>query len=94
VLEAGRRLCESVGAERGAPEAMTGTMITVRLPEQFGATEADSLRLRDALLFEDRIEIQLHAWHGRLWVRMSAQIYNDEQDLERLVNALAVRCPA
>ena len=33
----------------------------------------------------------LHAWRGRLWTRVSAQIYNDRTDIERLADALAQR---
>ena len=90
-LEAARRLRAGVGAEIVAPESMTGTMITVRLPAAYGSSDRDAAALRDALLFEDRIEIQLHAWRERLWVRVSAQVYNDERDIERLVQALASR---
>ena len=47
--------------------------------------------LRLALLLEDRIEVQLHAWRGRLWARVSAQVYNDRSDIERLADAVARR---
>ena len=53
----------------------------------------DATRLRDALLFEDRIEVQLHAGRGRLWVRVSAQVYNEMNDMERLAEAIAARNP-
>src|SRR5207247_7703827 len=56
-LEAVRQLGEGAGAEPTAPESMTGTMTTVRLPASFGATNDDASRLRDALLFEDRVEV-------------------------------------
>jgi isopenicillin-N epimerase len=73
------------------PRDMVGTMATVPLPEDAGTTDADAARLRLALLIEDRIEVQLHAWHGRLWIRVSAQIYNDRQDIDRLAEAVARR---
>ena len=47
-----------------------------------------------ALLVEDRIEVQLHAAYGRLWIRVSAQVYNDRADLQRLGDAVAKRCAA
>ena len=94
VLDATRRLVEVAGAEPTAPESMTGTMTTVRLPARFGTTIDDAAGLRDALLFEDRVEVQLHSWRNRLWVRVSGQIYNDGDDLERLVHGLAARCHA
>ena len=66
-------------------------MVTVPLPEAAGATDDDAARLRLALLLEDRIEVQLHAWRGRLWVRVSAQVYNDRTDIARLAEAVARR---
>jgi isopenicillin-N epimerase len=71
-------------------EAQVGTMITVPLPERAGGLDA-ALRLRDALLFEDHIEVQLHPFRDRLWVRVSAQIYNEAADVERLAEAVANR---
>ena len=73
------------------PREMVGTMVTVPLPQDAGATDADATRLRLALLVEERIEVQLHAWRGRLWTRVSAQIYNDRSDIERLADAVARR---
>jgi isopenicillin-N epimerase len=73
------------------PREMVGSMATVPLPPQAGATDADALRLRLALLVEDRIEVQLHAWRNRLWVRVSAQVYNDRTDITRLAEAVARR---
>ena len=70
------------------PREMIGAMATVPLAQSAGATVEDAARLRLALLVEDRIEVQLHAWRGRLWARVSAQVYNELADIERL--ALAV----
>jgi isopenicillin-N epimerase len=76
------------------PREMIGAMVTVPLPERAGSTEDEAERLRLALLVEDRIEVQLHAWRGRLWTRVSAQIYNDRADIERLADAVARRTVA
>jgi isopenicillin-N epimerase len=76
------------------PQGMVGSMVTVPLPPDLGTTSEDAARLRLALLIEDRIEVQLHAWRGRLWVRVSAQIYNDRSDVERLAEAVARRLTA
>ncbi|MCC7010302.1 MAG: aminotransferase class V-fold PLP-dependent enzyme [Acidobacteria bacterium] len=67
-----------------APRDMIGAMVTVPLPDRAGSTDADADRVRLALLTEARIEVQLQAWRGRLWVRVSAQVYNDPADVERL----------
>jgi isopenicillin-N epimerase len=89
--EGARVLSERWRTEFEMGEAMVGFMATVPLPERLGSSKEDAARLRDALLFEDRIEIQLHAWRGRLWVRISAQIYNEMADIERLAAAVAAR---
>jgi isopenicillin-N epimerase len=73
------------------PEAMIGVMATVPLPESAGSTAEDAARLRDRLLFDDHIEAQIHAGRGRIWVRLSAQIYIEMADVERLARAIDAR---
>ena len=73
------------------PDGMRGAMVTVPLPERAGSTADEAACLRTALLVEDGVEVQLHAWRGRLWVRVSAQIYNDMSDINRLAEAVARR---
>lgn len=76
------------GTERPAPDSLIGTMATVPLPDSLGGSPDDAARVRDRLLFEHRIEVQVHAWRERLWTRVSTQVYNDEDDLERLARAV------
>jgi isopenicillin-N epimerase len=73
------------------PESMVGTMITVPLPERAGSEPAEVAKLRLELLVEDKIEIQMHAWRGRIWVRLSAQVYNEMSEVERLAEAVLRR---
>jgi isopenicillin-N epimerase len=89
--EAAGMLTERWGTTFEIPRDMVGTMVTVPLPEDAGSTDADAARLRLALLVEERIEVQLHAWRGRLWTRISAQIYNDRLDITRLADAVSRR---
>ncbi|MFN0152436.1 MAG: aminotransferase class V-fold PLP-dependent enzyme [bacterium] len=91
VWEAARFLSARWGAALGVPESMIGTMATFALPAQLGASAADAARLRDALLFEDRIEAQIHAARGGLWVRLSAQVYNEMSDYARLGDVIVAR---
>jgi isopenicillin-N epimerase len=86
-----RRLAETWDVELSVAESMVGTMAAVPLPRELGSTSEEAGLLRDALLFEDRIEVQLSAWQGRLWVRISSQIYNDADDIERLGAAIVAR---
>jgi isopenicillin-N epimerase len=86
-----RLLCERWGTPLGLEEGMVGSMATVPLPASMGSSTEDVARLRDALLEEDRIEVQLHAWQGKLWVRISTQVYNELGDVERLAEAVVAR---
>ena len=91
--EAGNALTGRWGTRIDTPDEMIGAMITVPLPDAAGTTTDDAARLRLTLLVEDRIEVQLHAWRGRLWTRVSAQVYNDLSDMNRLADAVGQRLP-
>ncbi len=71
------------------PRELVGAMVTVPLPSSAGETDADAERVRLELLVDKRIEVPIHAWGGRLWTRVSAQIYNESSDIERLAAAVA-----
>lgn len=88
-LRARRVLTERWGTDPAAPESMTGPMTTLPMPPRVGRDAEDAARARDRLLFEHRIEVQVHAWRERIWARVSAQLYNDDEDLERLAAAVA-----
>jgi len=84
-------LGDAWGTKPEAQERWYGSMVTLPLPRSLGSTPEDATRLRDALLYEDRIEVPVHAREDRLWVRISAQVYTDEADIERLGGAIAAR---
>jgi isopenicillin-N epimerase len=90
---AGAYLADRWGTTIDTPESMVGAKITVPLPAPLGSTTDEAGHLRDGLLFEDHIEIQVHAWAGRLWTRVSAQIYNDMADMEMLAAAVERHLP-
>jgi isopenicillin-N epimerase len=81
-------LANAWGSEIPASESATGFMATVPVPATVGSAPADATRLRDALLFEHAIEVQVHAGYGRVWVRISAQVYNDLDEVARLARAV------
>jgi isopenicillin-N epimerase len=89
--DAGKSLTQRWGTTLDTPREMIGAMVTVALPDAAGSTDDDASSLRVALLEDDRIEVQLHAWRSRLWVRVSAQVYNDMTDIERLAAAVERR---
>ncbi len=74
-----------------APESMYGSMLTLPLPTRFGTTPEAARALKDALLYDEHIETQVHAFRGRLWLRLAAQVYNEASDFERLRTAIEQR---
>jgi len=89
--EAGHLLADRWGTTFGMPRELVGAMATVPLPQHLGTSDEDATRLRLSILLEDRIEVHMFAWRGRVWARVSAQIYNDRADIERLADAVARR---
>lgn len=88
---AAHRLSERWGTEFRTPEALVGAMVMVTLPARAGTTREEDLAMRDALLFEDGIEVQMHVYGGQVRARISAQIYNDMSDIDRLGDAVLQR---
>jgi isopenicillin-N epimerase len=91
IVAAGELLGERWGVGYRIPESMVGTMICMPLPASFGATFDEACRVRDGLLFEDGVEVNVSARQGRLWIRVAIQIYNDMDDVERLAMAVERR---
>ena len=83
-----QRLCARWGLPWVPPAAMIGCMATVPLPARLGTSAADAARLKDWLLFERQIEVPIVARGEQLWVRVSAQVYNEDEDIERLATAV------
>jgi len=89
------------GKVSGLPEALRVVFVlrsveelsVAETAETLGITE-EAVRLRLALLVDDRIEIPIHAWRGRLWTRVSTQVYNDRSDVDRLGDAVLRRVAA
>lgn len=82
------RLAERWGTAFETPERLIGTMATVAMPDSAGSTADDAARVRDRLLFEDHIEVQVHAGRNRLHARISGQIYNRMDEIDRLAEAV------
>jgi isopenicillin-N epimerase len=85
---AARALAGALGTETGAPDAMFAAMATVRLPCDLPADRPTAARLRDALWEAARIEAPVTAVGGALWLRLSAQLYNEAADYEGLAPAV------
>jgi isopenicillin-N epimerase len=85
---AARMLAERWDERFATPDSMLGCMVTVPLPARLGGGERTARDLRDWLLFEHAIEVPVVARAGRLWSRVSAQVYNEPADIERFARAV------
>ena len=81
------RLAERWDTECSAPEPLVGSMAMATLPLKAGTSRDEALTMRDSLLVDDGIEVHMHAYGGRVRARISAQIYNDASDIDRLAEA-------
>ena len=79
--EARAELCDLVGTEPLAPEAMLGQMASIRLPRPDPG-------LRDRLFANHRVEIPVAGTDHDL-LRISVAAYTTRADVERLLAALA-----
>jgi len=73
-------LAQTWNTERGAPDALTGSMAAVRLPLAGPATPERANKLRVKLFEQHRIEVPVTCVAGAMWVRVSAQAYNGPED--------------
>ena len=87
-VEAGAMLAAAWDTETGAAPALFGAMATVRVPGGRAATHDGALALRRRLWAERRIEVPVMPFAGALWIRVSAQVFNETADYERLARAL------
>jgi isopenicillin-N epimerase len=87
--QASNLLVSRWNSERGATDALTGSMSTVRLPMAGEATDERALAIRRALRKEHRIDAAVIAFKGAFWMRLSAQAYNEMDDYERLAEAVS-----
>jgi isopenicillin-N epimerase len=85
---AAMRLADDLGSELGAASDLFGSMVTVGLPASLPADWTTAGRLRGLLWATHRIEAPVMALAGSLWLRLSAQAYNEEADYAPLGPAL------
>lgn len=85
---AGQFLADAWDTPWNTPEAMIAAMVTVRLPESLGGSVADAVSVFGGLAAQG-IEAPVYSLGTHLETRVSAPIYCDRGDVERL--AVAVR---
>ncbi|HXP32068.1 MAG TPA: aminotransferase class V-fold PLP-dependent enzyme [Stellaceae bacterium] len=76
-------------SEMGGPSDAFAAMATVRLPLADEVSTARAVALCRFLAERHRIEVAINAVSGALWLRISAQAYNDLAEYERLAAIFA-----
>ena len=89
----------ALGVESPAPDSMLGSMATLPIPGLHDDAAAEDLSQR--LATEDGIQVPIGGWPiraaragddpERILIRISAQLYNEAADYERLADTLARR---
>jgi isopenicillin-N epimerase len=71
------------------PAQLHGALMSIRLPERLQGH--DPVRLMSEWFHRDRVVVPVMPIGGTLWARISAQVYNEPQDYERLLGLGARR---
>ena len=88
---AATRLAARWGTETGAGNRPAAAMATVRLPDDRPADRARAEVLRARLLaLGTDVPVMVH--NDRLWLRLSAQAYNEPEDFERMGDLIESAC--
>jgi selenocysteine lyase/cysteine desulfurase len=77
-----------LGTEAGAPDALFGSLVTVRLPAAGPATWSAAAEASKVFWDHHRIVIPVMCHSDALWLRLSVAAYVDDEDIERLLAAL------
>lgn len=92
-LQARGVLCETLSVDPPTHDELLGTLVAVPLPDGEDRPQSTPLYLdplQDSLLFEHGIEVPVVPWPAppKRLLRVSAQLYNEPGDYEKLAEAL------
>jgi isopenicillin-N epimerase len=83
------RLLAAIGASAPAPDSMIGSIATVPCPLPGEPTQAGAEDLMLRLRREHGLHPMPVPFEGRLWVRISAHVYNEPAEYDRLAAVFA-----
>ena len=69
------------GTEASGPPALTGSMVSIRIPTERAVGPEDAPWLEQSLQQRPDVEVVLVPMSGRPWVRLSAAVYTELDDL-------------
>jgi isopenicillin-N epimerase len=83
--EAAAMIAGRLGTETSGGNELAGAMALVRVPVAGAQTEERALALRDRML-DAGTDVPIHANADAIWMRISAQAYNELDDYRRLAD--------
>jgi isopenicillin-N epimerase len=81
-------LADAWDVDPPAPDALRAALGALPFPGERPATAAEAGRLHDRLRDVHKIEVPVYPFRGRIWIRVSAQVYNTLDQYERLAEAV------
>jgi len=91
--EGAEMLADRLGARIAAPAGMRAAMAALEL-DRMGADREVAATVRLLLASEHNIVVPVYPFAENLWLRISAQIYNEPSDYERLATACRAVLPS
>ena len=92
VIEGRKIVCEALGTTAPVPESMVSSIAAVEMPGngEVGAMSLEGDPYHNFLLDEYGIQVPVFPWrhHGKRYIRISAQLYNDIDEYRFLADAL------
>jgi isopenicillin-N epimerase len=80
-------IAERLGSKIAVPENLRGAMAAIPMAATTGSSDV-AMQMRQALTREHGIVAPIYEFGGRIWVRISAQIYNQIEDYPLCAEAL------
>ncbi len=91
-IEGRKVICEALGTNPPVPESMVSSMAAVEMPgnDEVGAMSFEGDPFHNLLLDRYGIQVPVFPWkhHGKRYIRISAQLYNDIGEYEFLAEVL------
>ncbi len=79
------------GVERTVPRALLGPMETLAIPGEWPSGELAAQCFMRHLYEKHKIIAQIYPFQDKLWLRISAQLYNSFSQYELLLDVLSLK---
>ncbi len=87
-LEGSAVVCDALGVKPPVPGDMLGFLAPVEYPGNYQGTGQESNELRYKFYKEHNTEVVFNYLNGKMWLRVSAQVYNEMADYVKLAGIL------